>query len=207
LDAGNIGRGGQSPAGHFNAIDNGDNNNNYTYMHIDSPNWKTPHKYNATSLLTRSVQAPPPMESSQTKQEQGCAIHVHGFDNPEQDSDVIYPHISDQHPNVPPSRRAANAPAPTRPACLQPQNNTKAIARLPGKRQRELSPSLSASPSPSPAPLRARLRRSPHNPSPNLHAKSKSKVNGKIRNIDAYAFKGLNHHEAQDEEWSIQGQD
>jgi hypothetical protein len=35
------------------------------------------------------------MQSSRVGQGQGCAIHVYGFDDPEQDSDVIYPQTSD----------------------------------------------------------------------------------------------------------------
>jgi hypothetical protein len=75
------------------------------------------------------------MQSPQVKQEKGHAIQVYGFDDPEQDSDVIYPQTSDQHLNVPPSRRAANVPVPTRPAARpRPQSNIKVNARLPGKR-------------------------------------------------------------------------
>jgi hypothetical protein len=85
---------------------------------------------------------------------------------------------------------------------LNTEQRHKAIARLPGKRQREHSPSLPAPlSSPSPASLRTPLRRS-HIPSLNLNTKAKSKVNDKIRDIDVYAFKGLNRHEAQDAEWS-----
>jgi hypothetical protein len=193
-------------------------NAHHDFMCTDPPNWTTPYNNNASSCSqTQSLEALPP-HTSWIAQEQGYVMDVDGFnamnDDQEQDNDHMRTCLDYPGSNASSVRSVVHAPPPTRfPKNQEPQifdkrnqehvydtqarNATNTHTQTLKTRKRERSPSP-ASPSPSPA---VRLRKLPHNP--NLNTKHKQNVrNPKISNINAYAFTGLNRHEAQDEEWS-----